>query len=70
MATVLHAQPDCKPHHHADGVPGFESIGDILRRLRLTRRELEQRICPRFDSALSLQIDAVVAAEDEWSSRR
>ena len=41
----------------------FESIGEILSRLRRERRKLEARMRPEFEPALSLLLDDVLQRE-------
>ena len=71
MVTILLEQDfERKGTETPTASAGFESIGDILRRLRLTRRDLEQRIQSSFDAALSQQLDAIHAAEEYLETRR
>ena len=62
MGTILRGQwtlvkdgSDLRDRRH-----DFESIGEILSRLRRERRALEARMRPEFDPALSLQLDSVL----------
>lgn len=43
---------------------GFESVGDILKRIRFDRASLEAHITEQFDQTLSLQLDAALLAEE------
>lgn len=43
---------------------GFESAGNVLRRLRLDRRSLERRMGKRFDLELSRDLDQAILAEE------
>jgi hypothetical protein len=64
---ITSAQPKLKIPQPAQGGHDrrhdFESIGEILSRLRLDRCALEARMRPTFDPALSLLLDDVLQRE-------
>jgi hypothetical protein len=53
----------------AERTADFEHIGDILSRLRLTRRDLEKRIRSKFNRELSLALDRALEAEEVGRER-
>ena len=62
MAILLKQRIQRKPRVSSPVDPhGFESIGDILRRMR---REAERQMTGTFDRALSLRLDQLLDQEE------
>ncbi len=64
LTEPWHAVKSGPSDSEGDWRNGFESIGEIIRRLQRERRRLEQGIGPQFNQQLSHALDASLNVED------